>query len=507
MTGRGWQIYLTTMALAIVAFVAVPVGPWINMACSLAIAYLACAAIIVTARRLPRGDRLAWYLLAFGIFANTTADVPQTFLEEVVGSDAYPSIADAFYLSLYPACVIAIGLMIRRRPPQWVLPALLDTATITAGISILGWVYAIQPAFEDTSYSLFGRLVRVAYPIGDILLIAMTLLLARSDSAAGGPRDVRWRTSPPWIAAALLVFLGGDLIWLVIGDASVASWVERGIDGVYFAAFLLLGYAVRHARTTDELGAESFPARPGRGLMITLLTALLMAPLLLVAEVSRGAFHHGLAIAAGSTVMSVLVIARLSLLLRQAERQESQVRELSRRDELTGLPNRRAWIDELPRALESSRQSGIPVSVSMMDLDHFKSFNDAYGHPAGDRLLKEAAAAWHSCLRQSDILARYGGEEFIVLLPGADIEQAVTVMDRVRTNTPAAQTFSSGVATWDTHETSEELIARADAALYEAKHSGRNRIVAAGMTENQEADLLAAALDARAAAAAQVKGA
>jgi diguanylate cyclase (GGDEF)-like protein len=195
---------------------------------------------------------------------------------------------------------------------------------------------------------------------------------------------------------------------------------------------------------------------------------------------SHGALRHGVAIAAGSTIMSVLVVTRLTVLLRFVERQAEQVRELARRDELTGLPNRRAWTDELPRVLEQARQSGRPVSVCMMDLDHFKNFNDTRGHQAGDRLLKEAAAAWLSRLRREDILARYGGEEFIVLLPGTDVLEGCAIIERLRPVTPAEQTFSSGVATWDGTETSEELIARADAALYEAKHTGRNRIVAAG---------------------------
>ena len=112
----------------------------------------------------------------------------------------------------------------------------------------------------------------------------------------------------------------------------------------------------------------------------------------------------------------------------------------------------------------------------MLDLDRFKRFNDEYGHQAGDRLLKTAAAAWSGQLRTVDHLARYGGEEFIVLLPTASAELATMVLERLRSATPAGQTFSAGVATWDRNETSEELIARADQALYEAKDAGRDRI-------------------------------
>jgi diguanylate cyclase (GGDEF)-like protein len=117
------------------------------------------------------------------------------------------------------------------------------------------------------------------------------------------------------------------------------------------------------------------------------------------------------------------------------------------------------------------------MSVAMIDLDHFKRFNDTYGHPAGDKLLRAAALNWRGHLRSIDQLARYGGEEFIVLLPVADGEQAVGVLERLRIVTPSGQTFSAGVAVWNGAETAAELIARADRALYQAKTSGRNRTV------------------------------
>ena len=486
MTQRAWRVYVVVMAVLIAGYWAIPVSLWWTTALNLLMAYVPAAALVAAARRLPRGDRAPWYLLAAGILSNGSAVLVYNYVYEVRGFDGYPSAADALYLGLYPACLVGLGLMIRRWPPRRIWPALLDSATITAGISVLGWVYAIQPAMQDDSYTAFGRAVRVAYPIGDIAMIAMTLLLVRS-GASGDPKVRRWGSAPPWIATALMTFLCGDLIWLILGDRTVPDVVSRGIDVLYLAAFALLAYAVKFAGATNEQHASATPPRPGTTLMLTLLAALLMAPAVMVAEISRGQFHHGLAIGACSAVMSVLVVTRLTQLLRQSEAQANQVRELSRRDELTGLPNRRAWIDELPRALESARQTGKPISVGMLDLDHFKSFNDAYGHPAGDRLLKEAAAAWHGGLRGSDILARYGGEEFIVLLPGADVEQAMMVLGRVLTMTPSAQTFSAGVATWNGAETSEDLIARADAALYAAKHGGRNQVVAAGLDESAPA--------------------
>ena len=112
----------------------------------------------------------------------------------------------------------------------------------------------------------------------------------------------------------------------------------------------------------------------------------------------------------------------------------------------------------------------------MLDLDRFKNFNDTYGHQAGDRLLSRAVSAWLEQLREGDLLARYGGEEFAIALYDCDADQARDVVERVRLATPEDQTCSAGVATLNRTKGSQQLVARADAALYEAKRD-RNRTV------------------------------
>jgi diguanylate cyclase (GGDEF)-like protein len=151
----------------------------------------------------------------------------------------------------------------------------------------------------------------------------------------------------------------------------------------------------------------------------------------------------------------------------------------ARTDDLTGLPNRRAWEHELPRELSRAERESRSVCVAMLDLDRFKRFNDERGHQAGDRLLKQAAAAWSEQLRSSDMLARYGGEEFAVLLPGCTLNDAQALLERLRVSMPDAQTVSAGVACWDGAESCEELVGRADSALYAAKRAGRDRLIAA----------------------------
>jgi diguanylate cyclase (GGDEF)-like protein len=157
----------------------------------------------------------------------------------------------------------------------------------------------------------------------------------------------------------------------------------------------------------------------------------------------------------------------------------TRLETVARTDELTGLPNRRAWQEHLPRELEFARRSALPICVAMLDLDHFKRFNDQRGHQAGDRMLKEMAVAWASQLRGTDFLSRYGGEEFALALPGCGVDDALAVVERLRAAIPIGQSCSAGVACWDGHESAADLLDRADRALYDAKRRGRDRILLA----------------------------
>ena len=165
----------------------------------------------------------------------------------------------------------------------------------------------------------------------------------------------------------------------------------------------------------------------------------------------------------------------------EAEREEllDQVQDMARHDALTGLSNRRALHELMPREMARVRRSRSPLCVALVDIDRFKAYNDTHGHLAGDEVLRACAAAWDSSLRGEDTLVRFGGEEFLVLLPDTSAEEACEIVERLRATTPMGQTCSAGLACWDFVENVDDLLGRADQALYMAKAGGRDQIAEA----------------------------
>ncbi len=171
-------------------------------------------------------------------------------------------------------------------------------------------------------------------------------------------------------------------------------------------------------------------------------------------------------------------LADIALLVGNELERRDLVRRLAidaRTDVLTGMANRRAWDDELPSALRRAERLGHPLSVVLLDIDHFKAYNDRCGHQAGDAALREIGASWRGQIRDIDLLARIGGEEFGLLLPGCDAEAALEVVDRLRANVPDGLTASAGIVAWALPLTAEQFVAEADRALYKAKSDGRDR--------------------------------
>ncbi len=156
---------------------------------------------------------------------------------------------------------------------------------------------------------------------------------------------------------------------------------------------------------------------------------------------------------------------------------------LANTDPLTGVANRRQLFETLQLELARCGRQQLPLSVAMIDLDHFKDFNDRFGHAAGDRLLRRFSHGVRTRLRAQDLVARYGGEEFFLVLPDTSAEGASNLVDGIRSAGAGFDpgggrvTFSAGIATWDPAETVDELVFRADTNLYAAKSNGRDCVV------------------------------
>ncbi|GIF23167.1 diguanylate cyclase (GGDEF)-like protein [Actinoplanes tereljensis] len=214
---------------------------------------------------------------------------------------------------------------------------------------------------------------------------------------------------------------------------------------------------------------------PQRVLLVNL--ACMGAPALLIIQ---GVLQHGkvdwFAAGLGCITLFALVALRMFDLVSQVHDKARQLDAVAHIDALTALPNRRAWDLELSRRIAAARRHGSPVVVAILDLDHFKKYNDEHGHQGGDNLLSSAAAAWRGQLRPEDLLARYGGEEFGAIFDQSKLADADRIIERLQAVNPLGQTFSAGAAQWNGSETAEELLARADVALYAAKAAGRNRV-------------------------------
>ena len=185
----------------------------------------------------------------------------------------------------------------------------------------------------------------------------------------------------------------------------------------------------------------------------------------------------------GLTAAMITAMVGLALWVWRGDRRQhaaiSQLAIEANLDPLTNVANRRLWNHALDEELRRARHDGGLFTVTLIDLDHFKVYNDTYGHPAGDRHLRMVADILVEAVRRNDLVARLGGEEFALLLSGSAASDAARVVDRIQPLIPNGQTLSAGIAQWNGTESAGELIARADLALYDAKAAGRNRLALA----------------------------
>ena len=478
---NGWFGVPIVGALLIALFFALPAGSVEQSSVYDALGLAMVGASLVGIRLHRTSGWLPWLILAAGQAAFVFGDILWTWYA-AIGEDPFPSGADVSYLLGYPLLAIGLGLAIRRRVRGGDRAGLLDGAILATGAVVVWWAFVLGPLVASSDPDPLSFAISVAYPIGDLLLIGLALGLVMTPGA---------RSASFWLLVSnLFAVLVGDLVF---GLQSVdGTYADGGVlDGVWLVAYTLFGMAALHPSMAVVFDPKPISvALLGRFRLVLLGIAMLVGPTLLVIE-ATSADSIVVVVAAATAVLSILVLARLSgvvgHLARDIERRavlEEQLSYQAFHDPLTGLANRRRFIDAVGASIAAANGS----AVLFVDLDDFKHVNDDMGHDAGDTLLIGVGHRLVSALRPGDLGCRIGGDEFAVLLPATDnLPDAVAVARRLVESLAAPIRIegtdlrvpaSVGVALAAVGESmaTDELLRRADVAMYQAKAAGKHRL-------------------------------
>jgi diguanylate cyclase (GGDEF)-like protein len=481
LTRTAWLGVPVVGALFIVLFLALPTGA-LEQSIVYDIAGLTAIAGAFLGIRLHRPDGWQpWAVMALGQLSFVLGDIIWTYFA-AIGEDPFPSVADAAYLLGYPLLALGLGIAIRRRVRGGDRAGLLDGAILATGSVVVWWMFILGPLVEASDPDPLSFAIGVAYPIGDLLLLGLALSLVMTP----GAKSASFRL----LVANLVVLLVGDLVY------SLQTIDGTYVDGGALDTVWLLGYTVFTMAALHPTMAVVFDPRPvavallGPVRLALLGVAMLVGPALLAIGHSDGESIIAV-VAVASAVLSVLVLVRLAGMVghlsRDIERRtvlEAQLSYQAFHDPLTGLANRRRFIDAVGDAI----RAGAGAAVLFVDLDDFKHVNDGMGHDAGDALLTAVGHRLVSAIRPDDLGCRIGGDEFAVLLPRTpSADEAEPVARRLLEALAAPVEIegreivvpaSIGVAAATIGERLEidELLRRADVAMYHAKAQGKNRL-------------------------------
>ncbi|MFG1925313.1 GGDEF domain-containing protein [Cryptosporangium sp. NPDC048952] len=405
----------------------------------------------------------------------------------------YAPVADAFFIA---AAAVAVGGFLTALHPGhrsgrfWLG---FDLVLVAAGAGALGWRLFVHAGLDPTVAS--DRTTAIVYPICGLA----TVLFLVPMGVFGGRRLPASLTLVGWahvVAAACgcLTLFAGVSGQFDPGDPRLAS--------LYLAPVALMALGALTALRSPETDGVHFPVSRD----VTMLPSLVAAGAAVIGLVVVDARTSGVQVpllVAGLVVIGLLT--RLALVVRERTRLADQLAEalaeqqrLAITDPLTGLSNRRYFEQSLATEVVRARRNKRPLSLVVLDLDHFKQINDRYGHPAGDAALIQVGTLLQVITRDSDVVARYGGEEFVWLLPDTDEEGAAAMAERLRvtlaahpvalpSGDPLWITGSLGVASAQGTVDAMVLTASADEAMYRAKSAGRNRVERATNPEDAPA--------------------
>jgi diguanylate cyclase (GGDEF)-like protein len=452
--------------------------------------------------------RASWEFIAAGLATWAAAEVIWTTYEIILHREVpLPSAADVGYLGAVPLLLVGIVLLGSASRLLARVRTVLDGVALVLAICVLVWHQVLLPIYSDSEATVMEKVIGGAYPLTDLLLF-FGLVAALSRNRGGRAGAVVWMFS-----GGLAVMLSADIAYgyLSLSDSYVSGSV---IDLGWIFGYLIMGYSAAlcaNSPTDVAIADEGERAMAGWRPMVPLvLIAIMFAQLLVVG------FDWPLRNDITSVVLSVLVLgvvlARQAVVLVDNRRLNNSLLEarhelekrveqlkianrkltwLSKTDDLTGIANHRALMEAFDDKMRRSAESGEPMSIMMIDIDKFKLFNDTYGHPEGDRVLRQLARIMRKTFRKGDVVGRYGGDEFMAIMPRADREAAVSRANRllkaasdagfqVRQGQPVPLAISIGLAAYpEDSRQREELLAYADASLYQAKQTGGNNVVVA----------------------------
>ncbi|MEO7714966.1 MAG: GGDEF domain-containing protein [Capsulimonas sp.] len=418
----------------------------------------------------------------------------------------FPSMADAAYLCCYPCLFLGVLLMPNRPLPltmRW--RVLLDGCMIMTALVTFSWYFLLGPLILAGSATTLGMLLGVGYPLGDLIAL-LCMLIVTVHNEEQSLRPVTWR-----LGFGIAAFVSADVpfAYLTLHSAYDATSVTTVGWILGWGLISLAGAALLRIDPTEQSMSSQRTSAPPPLRVWRALTPYLFVPcvaaLVVYSLKHRTASTLDFGVYIGSALLIGLLLVRqvLSILennhltrqLQEAysemEETNKQLQNLATTDGMTGLSNHRDFQERLRVELSEAQRHGTPLSLLLLDVDHFKLYNDTFGHPAGDHVLRTLATLLRDAIRDGDLAARYGGEEFAVLLPNAGSDQARATAERIRAAVSAFDfpnrkiTVSIGVTDISIAGTDpEDLIESADTALYAAKHTGRNRWVVAGDTES-----------------------
>ncbi|ADC72158.1 diguanylate cyclase [Thioalkalivibrio sp. K90mix] len=459
---RYWLVWLAIGLVATFAYMLMPYGA--TTAALYVVASLGAAAVVAAAlfRGCSPWCRSAWVLIAIALLLGGTGHLIWYVLD-LQGLEPFPAAPDFLYLAVYPLFIVALWRL--GGPADRDDGALGDALIVGISAAVLAWALLIQPYLYDPELTYLQLLVSAGYPVFDLMLLPLALrLVFRYNTRIDGQL---------FLLLGVLAYLAADLLY---AHGNSTGWYQPGglTDAGWLIAYTLFATAAWHPSSQvnpdDRTGSHELSRRR----LYILGSAAVLVPAIIL--FTAGVDTDTVRVAAGASILIfLLVLYRMSGLIRETQRQAQALEQLSRTDPLTGAANRRHLETVLEDELARVRRLDTPLALAFIDLDYFKQYNDLHGHAQGDRLLRDLVTAWHQELRPSDTIARYGGEEFVVVLPHTGPDQAGTVIERLRQRTPNQQTCSAGIACAEPMETAESLLRRADQALYRAKDEGRNQ--------------------------------